>query len=392
MKTGISLLFLILSCINVSFATIVTDCLCTNKTDVLPKIILICNDNVVKESDPQYYSCYKEIFTDGAGHSEIYLKTGVWCKGSTLDLRIPDAFEGITYYDISHHGIDTLTPDDLRFDRLHTFDASHNYLDHVEAGLFKYAPHLEKVYLNSNNITALQPGAFSELKDLNLLFLTNNPIRCYYGQIFLPLHFRVKTFTITWDNVEEFDISNMNNVFEFGFSDSQNDQYHALAFGKGVQTPTSFSYRTKYYMKAVFDNVKVFNASGSAVNDVEKIINIMGPSLEVLDVSSNFIGQLDARVFNRFTKLKYLNLSSTNLTNFDFYDFHHRSSLQVVDLSYNNLNAIDFAPSVGVFKNLESMNLMGNKLGDIDFGNPSIFPKLASLQMSLRFNSQATTN
>lgn len=289
-------------------------------------------------------------------------------------------FPNLHTYDISHHGIETLTYNDLRLDNLVTFIASHNKLTSIPAGLFRHAPKLWGIFLDFNHITTLEAGAFSEVKETTTISLDHNPIRRIDGKIFLPMNLRLNKLSITWDNVEEFDISDMNGLYEFRYD----KLFDAFAFGKD-DTTNGGSYQTKHYKKDCFANLKVFKASGAGVNNVMEFVEILGPSLEELDVSSNFIGQLNGNAFDRFSNLHYLNLSSTNLTSFDFNDFHNRAALQVLDISYNNINGIDFAPSVGVFENLETLNVRGNRVSNI----PDIFPKLCSLEMSFRVESHS---
>lgn len=359
---------------NVSFSTTITDCLCTNVTGVFRTKILICANNNANKTDSRYYSCYEEIFENG-GSDNIDIKTGD-CRGSTLDPRIPNAFKDLWFYDISDHGIESISPEDFRFNQLHSLEALHNKLTFIPAGLFIHAPHLSQIDFSFNNITAVETGAFSELTKLDWLRLDNNPIRYYDGKIFLPLHFRINAFSITWNNVEEFDVSNMNGIFDFGYSTQFSESF---AFGKQIGAT---GYSTKFYAKNHFEKLKVFNSTGSAVNNVVKLIQIFGPSIEVLDVSLNSIGKLNGNIFDRFNNLQYLNLSGTNLASLDLDEIHNRKALKVLDVSYNDLSKINFAPSLGHFENVDTLNLIGNKLVDIDFVTQTNFPKLSTLGIS----------
>lgn len=372
-------LFISLLCTNNSFATRITDILCTNDTKIFPNRKLICDNNFTYETDQRYYSCYKKVFTEENGANNIlYLETGD-CRGSTLDPQIPNVFKNLVQYGIVLHGIESLSPDDLRFTQLKFFDASYNKLTFIPDALFVHAPLLESIDLSWNNILTVEAGAFSELKKLYILQLTNNPIVRFDGKIFLPIDFRVNTFSISWRNVEDIDISNMNGVYQFGFADSHNGLPRRLSLVKETRTTEVWSSIFRFVSKDDLKNVKIFNASNSAVRDVVKIIDILGSSLEVLDVSSNSIGKLNGSVFDRFTNLHHLNLSNTNLTSFDLDEFHNRNELKLLDISFNNLNKINFTPASGAFKNLETFNVIGNKLDNVNFTTQSDFPKLTNL-------------
>lgn len=323
--------------VNTSQSTRITDILCTNDTFADPKHKLVCDSNFKYETDRRYYSCFKEIFTDANGANDItYLETRD-CRGVTLDPRIPEVFKNLFQYSISFHGVESLTPDDLRFNGLKIFDASHNKLSTVSAGLFVHAPRLWDIDLSFNRIKTVEPGVFSELNELYVLKLTNNPIRRYDGKIFLPIDFQVNSFFITWENVEEFDISDMNGMYEFAFGNATN----RLTIQKETKTSLAWTLSIRHVSEDNLRNVKVFNASGSAVQNVVNVIGILGPKLERFDVSSNSIGQLNGKVFDRFSHLQYLNLSNTNLTSIDFSDYHNRAKLKVLDISNNNLNGTD---------------------------------------------------
>lgn len=588
---SVSFCIILFWCVNISCSARITDCLCTNHTSLVA-IKLICDNNTIKEDNLQYYSCYREIFIDGLGSPVPELELDELCRGSTLDPQIPDAFKRINRYNISHLGLKSLSSDDLRFNYLHELYATNNKLEILPAGLFKYAPQLEKINLKNNNLLTVEAGAFSELPELQSLNLQNNPLkhfdvktflllefrldefyvslknieeidlshmngvydfgfndeidagleiskeertphqhsRHYYqfvlsdlenlkyfnvsgttirrieevietlgssiemldlsssfigqfngnafdhfynlhslnlshtnltsitststnskrfnylkifelvfdtshnkftsipirlfehtpklrnidlsfnnitafdaddfskipdqaiiklnnnplrridGKIFLPLHFRMNIVDITWDNVEEFDISHMGGQFNFSFEDD------ALAYGKNELTfnehQHSQHYHCKHFNAEHFRNLKVFNASGTRVKDMIKAIGLFGSSIEVLDLSRNSIEQLDGDAFDRFTNLKYLNLRQTGLLSLDFNDFRYCAELKVLDISYNWLNSIKFTPTNESFTNLETINMIGNKLEEVDFYTPSNFPKLTSVGIS----------
>lgn len=372
-------LFVLLLCVNVSFSTRITDILCTNDVTLDPKRKLICDNNFRYETDRRYYSCFKEIFTDANGASNITLLETRDCRGATLDPKIPDVFKNLFQYSISFHGIESLSPNDLRFNGLQIFDASHNKLTLIPAGLFVHAPLLWEIDLSSNNIMTVEAGAFSELNQVQVLRLTKNPIRRIDGKIFLPIYLQINTFSMSWENIEELDISDMNGVYEFDFGRSHDGIPRRLTFEKAIKTSSFWSYTIRYVSENDLKNLKVFNASGSAVKHIVKIIEILGPSIEVLDVSSNHIGQVNGSAFERFSNIQYLNLSNTNLTSFDLNDLNSRTELKTLDISYNDLNKINFTPAAGSFRNLETLNVIGNKLDNINFATTSNFPKLSNL-------------
>lgn len=113
-----------------------------------------------------------------------------------------------------------------------------------------------------------------------------------------------------------------------------------------------------------------------------KSIALHVPSVGSLDLSSNFVGQINTTTFERFNNLQYLNLSNSNLTNFDFKSFYHQRKLRVLDISYNRIKKINFTPFLSNFKDLHTLNLEGNSLSELDTMTRVNFPELSTLGIS----------
>lgn len=361
---GLAILCLLIPLLSVNVSC-VSYCRCANRVDpygvgslfkLNSKVILICSDEK---------GSARQIF-DSSDLDSI----NIYCKMSTLDPRIPNAFKKLEYYSITDVGLESVSPEDFRFDNLKNLQADKNKLTSIPVGLFVHAPRLHTINLGDNKITALAADAFSELSDLSLLILDGNPIRYVDGKIILPMRYRILDFRLSWENADEFDISHMKDMFNFSVD------------GWWFEMSQTGVLRTRGIRSDDFRNFKVFNASGTPINGVAALFEKFGPSMEALDVSSSPIEHLDGNAFDRFTKLKYLNLSNTKLSSFDFDDLHNQTELKVLDISHNDLNEINFRPGVGSFTNLEILNLIGNKLTEIDFVTPTNFPKLTSLGIS----------
>lgn len=371
------LLLIFLLDVDISFSTRITAYLCSNQANLRPPKKLIC-DNVV-EQDPRYHSCSLETFRYIDNRN---LETGD-CRGGSLDPTIPDKFPDIRTYDISYHGIYNISNGDLRFNFLEMFIASHNRLMEIPANLFIQTPQLREIDLSYNYIEKIAEGVFFEIENANATInLQNNPLKHIDGKIFLPLQLRFIEFSITWDNVEQFDISSMRNVYDFGFKESPNKNLCGLKIGI-QRKPIKWAHSTTYYNEKHLKNLKVFNASNSGVHEIEKIIGVLTPSIEVIDVSMNTIRHLNESVFGKFINLQYLSLQSTELKSFDFNEFNKRQTLTVLDLSYNLIDRINFTPYAGSFENLATLNLVNNELDEIDFVTRWNFPKLSSLGISM---------
>lgn len=129
-------LFIFFLCISNSYSTTVINCQCSNNTKVYKDFKLICNNSTKLTRNS--YSCYREIFIYGRSRHRLGSLWSGDCHGPTLDPRISNAFKNIDIYtfDISYHGIIVLSPNDLQFNTLRTFNASHNRLEKIPKGLF----------------------------------------------------------------------------------------------------------------------------------------------------------------------------------------------------------------------------------------------------------------
>lgn len=118
-----------------------------------------------------------------------------------------------------------------------------------------------------------------------------------------------------------------------------------------------------------FQKLKYLNISSNQLRNTHQIIEMLGSSIEILDISSNFLGKLNAKTFENLMNLQLLNLSNTNLTSFGFSTFYHLNKLKMLDISFNRIKNIDFLLLLLNFKDLETLNLEGNELTAIDSVN-----------------------
>lgn len=203
--------------INLSFSTKIIDCECANSTIAYKEFKLICNNSTKWSTNS--YSCYRELFVSGTNRYRFGSVSIGDCRGSTLDPRISNAFKSIDIdtYDITYHGIETLSPNDLQFKTLETFKAAHNNLTMIPIGLFIYAGQLLRIDLSFNQISIVETGAFMELRYLSELQLAHNPIRCLDGMTFLPIALLAFSLQLPWDQMVEFDISNLAIEWDFRY-------------------------------------------------------------------------------------------------------------------------------------------------------------------------------
>lgn len=293
------------------------------------------------------------------------------------------------------------------FEDLIILDVSHNDLDDIQPSVLNSIPTVIEINLSYNKISSMATYAFADLKDLEILDLSNNLIQSIEGDSFgsnkklkklrlennLITRIDCKIFDFLqnsferiekhqnqegehenvveiWKNVNEVDLSCIDHTLEFDV-----DDVNGVIFRRDEQ----FHFRCS---RETLQNLKYLNISGLHLQSIPKLLPFLGSSLEILDVTSNCIGQLDVHTFEKLTNLQVLQLSRTNLSNFGFETFYHHRKLHTLDLSYNQLKKLNFTLLFRNFKNLNTLNLEGNYLTEIDTVTKSIFPKLTSLAIS----------
>lgn len=185
---------------SLSSSGIVTDCIYNGvEWASYTSVKLIC-DNSSGFNDN---NCYNDIFDNGMGVLVHQLDIGN-CQSDSLDDRIPAQFPSLQIYVISNSQIEYLSSEDLNFNNLVTFDASHNKLKNISGTLFVNTPNIAEIDLSFNDISMVENGAFIGLSALRLVQLESNPIRHFDGTALLPVLTRAQ-LSINWENMEKFD-------------------------------------------------------------------------------------------------------------------------------------------------------------------------------------------
>lgn len=110
------------------------------------------------------------------------------------------------------------------------------------------------------------------------------------------------------------------------------------------------------------------------------VIDIFESPIEILDLSFNCVGNLNATAFDRFKNLQYLDLSYTNLTSFTPDVFFQLDKLKFLNLSHNFLSTLDFGSKI--FEQMHTLHLDFNQLSDIDAITRVEFPSLMTISIT----------
>lgn len=165
----------------------------------------------------------------------------------------------------------------VELEKLEQLDASHNNITELDKSLsfFEYTPNIEGVDLSSNNLTNLDYHAITRLRNLTSLNVS---------------YIRIITIDMSL---------NINNSIQYAY----------------------------------FDKLRDFDISHNRLTSADKVIEMIGTNLVILNISSNPIRKIDTVAFFKFNALKELNLRCTNLTELNF----NATKIEIFDKSNNSV-------------------------------------------------------
>ncbi|XP_055302598.1 protein artichoke-like [Sitodiplosis mosellana] len=253
---------------------------------------------------------------------------------------------------------------------LRQLNLSHTQVSMLNYDTFSNLDELVNLDLSGNTIRNLDEHLFRNNLKLKILYIENNPLTRVDCNILWPLKNSVLV-RLTWDAVQELDTSCLRNSLRIDVDGQNEISFRVIGSNADLNC-------TKKHFRAL----KSIRLSGNHLRNTPQVIEELGSTIESLDISSNFVGELNGTVFGKLKQLHHLNLSSTQLSNFGFSTFYHQNQLKSLDISFNHIVKVDFTLLFRNFKNLETLSLEGNDLTNIDSVTRTHFPKLISLGIS----------
>lgn len=246
-----------------------------------------------------------------------------------------------------------------RFIYLDFLDLSETYLEDFDFSILHNVNQLSELDISRNKLGKLNATTFENFTELVNLNLSDTHLSFDNFSLFDPLI-----------NLSSLDISS-NNMENISFSKS-------IKFTKLIQ----------FYAR----NCKITNA--------KELLSIFGSSLWTIDLSDNFLSEVDSTIFSSLTNLSTVILRNTSISFHDYNIFESNKILHTIDLSYNNFEMVDLnsifhhlreiivlsvtncnIKKVSNIKlslpSLVELDLSGNDLGEIE---SSIFENLRSLE------------
>lgn len=373
------------------------------------------NDNGLPAKNASDYNVFR---FDGIIMNQLQLPN---ISENDLNETLVDPSVNLQILNISNHGIESLSATILNYPNLKFFVAPQNRLTEIPEALFINAPVVTEVDFSYNEISEIHPHAFRNATKIAILSLAYNEISLVENETFSTL-FHLHTLDLSNNRIQSIDQhlfkTNVNlrelrlennpiqrldkqifwpilnlPLLELYISCENARDLDTSHFGRALEwqidTDASVSLKSTKSMSKMecmtggkFTNLRYFNCSGNGLQNTAEIIDLLGKSIETLDVSANHVGKINAHTFKPFVNLKYLNLSQTQLDNFGFNTFYHQRRLQTLDISHNHLGSVNFTLFFRIFRHLKTLNLEGNNLHEVNSVTKMIFPKLALLGIS----------
>lgn len=313
---------------------------------------------------------YCNNYPSGIKRGEIQKLSFIGCKRREMAEDYLDVFTNLRVLNISFTEIETLLADDLKFTQhverliasnnrltslpanlfsntldLIELDFSNNQIPRLDLFIFASARKLITVNLSFNQMEVLVVPIFSNLVDLEVLDVSNNRIEVIDDDLFVH-NKKLKDLRLNNNQLKKLHCGFLSTFNDFSSLDITLNTLDTVEtrctngkktidvniFISSKDTPTELRiFEGKFewiFNRDDFDNVRHLNLTSNRSKNISAIIQEASPLLETLDLSKNFIGELNTSTFEKFRNLKNLNLKRTNVTNFEFATFYHQRNLE----------------------------------------------------------------
>ncbi|XP_055309746.1 chaoptin-like [Sitodiplosis mosellana] len=218
----------------------------------------------------------------------------------------------------------------------------------MDSDLFSELSDLEVLDLSDNEIGAIPEDAFKKNSKLKTLNLKNNPIwrlDCSITQLLNGM----TSINVSFENVIGFDLTCATPI-EWAMNEEE------IIF-KNANNQNELR-----YPKMKFKNLRTLSIWRNRLHNSLEIVDMLGESIEDLNLNGNILGKIDETTFHGFNNLHSLYLSETNLSfAAESNPFEHLNKLTHLDISHNNLTSLNVSLLSKTLSNLEIFLAAGNR-------------------------------
>lgn len=259
-------------------------------------------------------------------------------------------------------------------------DFSHNHLWSMAPDVFK-GLNLKEIYFHNNNLTHLYAEWFKGIDNLEVLTFNNNFLTEIDSNLFFP--------KISFDaSLKLFNISNNDQLNETksikvsaNYVDISNTNSIICYIGNNVKIMYAHHNRipsTGILSDILNENLTELYLANNIIDSADFLKNLT--RLETIDLSFNFIKNINAQTLSGLFSLKKLILSHNKIKAIDFRFIDHTPNLEYMDLSSNQLG--------GTFKlkskanNLMKLYIAGNNFTSFDITIKKTAPNLKVIDLN----------
>lgn len=190
----------------------------------------------------------------------------------------------------------------------------------LNPGAVSNLPKLKIAFFKFNNISAIEPGAFKNLTSLEFLVIVNNSITELKSNTFSDLP--VKTLILSNNEINKIDLrafTNMPNLDSLYLNDNKLQFFYRQWFHKtkNLRSLLLTNNQLLSLPSRAFVNTPMIQLLGFSKNKLQSIHPTTYNGLEnlkELDLSKNYLKELPPNVFQSIQSCEYLYLNSNNLT------------------------------------------------------------------------------
>lgn len=304
--------------------------------------------------------------------------------------------------DISHSGYKSLNSFIVRHKNLVKLNASYNQLEYIPRQFFSDTPEIREIDFSSNKLKSIETICFVGAPNVTHIYLSHNQITEIEQQAFMILN-ELEFVDLGFNSIDEFSFgfAKNSNLKTLHFENNPIERFNCNLFSRVMNTtavyvswryvkeldtsclegilqvilnssfeailPISIKNTTRvkiqlHCSEISFENIRIFKV-GRFVKNALEVIEYLGASVEEMDLSGNFLGELEQSTFQSFIHLKRLYLSDTKLTSFDFAILDNQRQLEQLDISHNFLISIQNASFLANLQ-LWYFNIAENRLED----------------------------
>lgn len=294
-----------------------------------------------------------------------------------LNQSVSDNFEELSLLKILKLDKNILIhiPNLIHHNKLQEVSLNRNNINAINTGHFPVNSTIKSLSLNSNHIKVIEEGALDNLTNLLILKLNRNELSSLPNQLFMHQS-NLKVLELNHNNLHS-----LNGLLFQGLSSltTLKIKYNNI---ENIMDGAFFGFKSINLLQ--LDHNKIKNISKGWMYGLESLTilslsnnlisqNIDSGSWELctdlqdLDLSHNYLIEVEGRTFQHLTNLHILNLSNNNISSISQETFSHMVQLQTLELNNNKISwtVEDMSGPFSKLRNLMIFNLSANHIKSI---------------------------